>query len=93
MFPAVCYKPTSRLAYFASLGIPLVTYPFASYIDILVEFGYPLVAETLEEVRPSWPFRETSNDFPGECLTCRMLCRRSNSQVSPTAIGKYGETP
>lgn len=48
--PAVCYKPTSRLAYFASLGIPLVTYPFASYIDILVEFGYPLVAETLEEV-------------------------------------------
>jgi hypothetical protein len=46
----VCYKPTSRLAYFASLGIPLVTYPFASYIDILVEFGYPLVAETLEEV-------------------------------------------
>lgn len=47
----MCYKPTSRLAYFASLGIPLVTYPFASYIDILVEFGYPLVAETLEEVR------------------------------------------
>lgn len=50
---AVCYKPTSRLAYFASLGIPLVTYPFASYIDILVEFGYPLVAETLEEVHRS----------------------------------------
>jgi len=49
--PAVCYKPTSRLAQFASLGIPLVTYPFASYIDVLVEFGYPLVAETLEEVR------------------------------------------
>jgi len=45
----ICYKPTSRLAQFASLGIPLVTYPFASYIDILVEFGYPLVAETLEE--------------------------------------------
>ena len=48
---AVCYKPTSRLAQFASLGIPVVTYPFASYIDILVEFGYPLVAESLDEVR------------------------------------------
>jgi hypothetical protein len=45
----ICYKPTSRLAQFASLGIPVVTYPFASYIDVLVEFGYPLVAETLEE--------------------------------------------
>ena len=54
---AVCYKPTSRLAYFASLGIPLVTYPFASYIDILVEFGYPLVAETLEEVHLWSPSR------------------------------------
>jgi hypothetical protein len=53
----VCYKPTSRLAYFASLGIPLVTYPFASYIDILVEFGYPLVAETLEEVHLWSPSR------------------------------------
>ncbi len=46
----VCYKPTSRLAQFASLGIPVVTYPFVSYMDVLVEFGYPLVAETLEEV-------------------------------------------
>ena len=32
----VCYKPTSRLAQFASLGIPVVAYPFASYIDIFV---------------------------------------------------------
>lgn len=65
---AVCYKPTSRLAYFASLGIPLVTYPFASYIDILVEFGYPLVAETLEEVR--WR------------LSCRH-CRGYRVQLAP----------
>lgn len=47
----ICYKPTSRLAQVASLGIPIVTYPFASYIDILVEFGYPLVAETPDEVQ------------------------------------------
>ena len=32
----VCYKPTSRLSQFASLGIPAVAYPFASYIDIFV---------------------------------------------------------
>ena len=46
----ICYKPTNRLAHFASLGIPTVVYPFASYIDILVEFGYPLVAENLDDV-------------------------------------------
>ena len=32
----VCYKPTSRLAQFASLGIPVVAYPFASYVDLFV---------------------------------------------------------
>jgi hypothetical protein len=32
----VCYKPTSRLSQFASLGIPVVAYPFASYIDMFV---------------------------------------------------------
>ena len=36
-----------------------MTYPFASYIDILVEFGYPLVAETLEEVRLSRRYGKT----------------------------------
>ena len=46
----ICYKPTNRLAHFASLGIPTVVYPFASYIDILVDFGYPLVAENLDDV-------------------------------------------
>ena len=35
----VCYKPTSRLSQFASLGIPAVAYPFASYIDIFVRPG------------------------------------------------------
>ena len=47
----ICYKPTNRLAHFASLGIPTIVYPFASYIDILVDFGYPLVAENLDDVR------------------------------------------
>ena len=37
----VCYKPTSRLAQFASLGIPVVAYPFASYIDIFVRHSPP----------------------------------------------------
>lgn len=32
----VCYKPSSRLSQFASLGIPVVSYPFASYIDLFV---------------------------------------------------------
>ena len=32
----VCYKPTSRLSQFASLGIPAIAYPFASYIDSFV---------------------------------------------------------
>ena len=32
----VCYKPTSRLGQFASLGIPVVAYPFASYVDMFV---------------------------------------------------------
>ena len=32
----VCYKPTSRLSQFASLGIPVVSYPFGSYIDLFV---------------------------------------------------------
>ena len=37
----VCYKPTSRLSQFASLGIPAVAYPFASYIDIFVRSCTP----------------------------------------------------
>lgn len=47
----ICYESTRRLAQFAKLGTLIVTYPFASYIDMIVEFGYPLVAETLDEVK------------------------------------------
>ena len=47
----ICYRPTAELAHFASLGIPTVVYPFASYLDVLVDFGYPLVAENLADVR------------------------------------------
>lgn len=47
----ICYESTRRLAQFAKLGTLIVTYPFASYMDMLVEFGYPLVAETLDEVK------------------------------------------
>ena len=39
----VCYKPTSRLSQFASLGIPIVAYPFASYIDIFVRLSRHLL--------------------------------------------------
>ncbi len=39
----VCYKPTSRLSQFASLGIPVVAYPFASYIDMFVRPCSPAV--------------------------------------------------
>ncbi len=46
----ICYKPTAELAHFASLGIPTVVYPFASYLDVLVDFGYPLIAENLADV-------------------------------------------
>ena len=37
----VCYKPTSRLGQFASLGVPVVAYPFASYIDMFVRSTTP----------------------------------------------------
>lgn len=51
----ICYKSTAELAHFASLGIPTIVYPFASYLDVLVDFGYPLVAENLADVRELKP--------------------------------------
>ncbi len=42
-----CIKPTNRVAEFLSLGIPVVFQATAAYADIVVEWGYPLVANNV----------------------------------------------
>lgn len=43
----ICLKPTTRLALFLSLGIPVVFKATASYTDIVALSGYPFIAHNV----------------------------------------------
>lgn len=45
-----CAKPSLRLFFWMSLGVPVIVFPELSYSDWLVQWGYPLVAANEEDV-------------------------------------------
>lgn len=75
----VCYKPTSRLSQFASLGIPVVSYPFASYIDLFVS----RLALSQSRVQDSRAFAE---DLYEDELLYRLRARPPACFVTPCVL-------
>lgn len=59
----VCQKPIFRFVFMLSLGIPTITFPIMSYLDLIVAHGYPLVASNLDEVKFLLDLLRSSPEF------------------------------